>query len=391
VADDLKVENRAPAGASTGSVTWPVGGRARPGEAWPGFDFAVPARIRQWAAAEVTAAGRLLPWLAVAYGFGIVLYFTAEREPALWAALGLALVCITCAVLLRRQVTAFVVALAFTAVAAGFATATLHTAWIAHPVLGRPAWSVAVTGFVETREKRERSDRIVVRTQTIEGRDLDPAPRRVRVVLRPGTAPPVGSFVTFKANLSPPLPPLRPGGYDFARDMYFSGIGASGFVLGAIKTAVLPGQGGAWLRYAAAVDGMRDGIDNRIRAVIPGDEGAIASALITGKRSAVSPAVKDAFYVSSLAHVLAIAGFHMAVVTGIIFFFVRGGLALIPSLASRRPIKKWAAASALVAAAFYLVLSGAGVATQRAFVMVAIVLLGVMVDRPGIMAQTPQA
>jgi competence protein ComEC len=384
MAPDGKSESRPQAGART----WPIGGTpGASGIARPGAEFVVPARIREWAAREF-AAGRLLPWLAVAYGAGIVLYFTAQREPAWWAALALAGLGAGVAIMARRNSVGFPLALAFTAVAGGFAAATLHTAWIVHPVLSRPAWSVAVTGFVETREKRETNDRIVVRVQTIEGRGLDPAPHRVRVVLRSGTAPPVGSFVAFKANLSPPLQPLRPGGYDFARDMYFSGIGASGFVLGGIKTAPPPGEGGLWLRYAAAVDGMRDGIDQRIRAVIPGDEGAIASALITGKRGAVSPAVKDAFYVSSLAHVLAIAGFHMAVVTGIIFFFIRGGLALIPSLASHRPIKKWAAASALVAAAFYLVLSGAGVATQRAFVMVAIVLIGVMVDRPTLTFRT---
>ena len=39
-----------------------------------------------WIAAEL-APGRLAPWLPVAFGFGIVLYFTADREPALWAAL----------------------------------------------------------------------------------------------------------------------------------------------------------------------------------------------------------------------------------------------------------------------------------------------------------------
>jgi competence protein ComEC len=171
--------------------------------------------------------------------------------------------------------------------------------------------------------------------------------------------------------------------------MYFSQLGASGFVLGRIKTAAPPAEGGgARLRYAAAVEGMREAIDKRIRSVIPGDAGAIASAVITGKRGEISPAVKDAFYVSSLVHVLAIAGFHMAVVTGLIFFFVRGGLALVPSLASRRPIKKWAAAGAFVVAAFYLVLSGAGIATQRAFVMIAIVLIGVMVDRPTLTFRT---
>ncbi len=392
MADDNNSENRAPTGASTGSVAWPVGGaRAKwPGgwrAAWPSFEFAVPVRIRDWAAQEVTA-GRLLPWFAVAFGFGIVVYFTAEREPAVWAATGLAAFASAIAIAARRSRAGFALALVFAAAAAGFAVATLHTAWIAHPVLSRPAWSVAVTGFVEARQERERSDRIVVRTQTIAGRRLDAALKRVRVAVRRGTAPAVGSFVAFKADLSPPLQPLRPGGYDFARDMYFSGIGASGFALGGIKTEPPPVEVGAWLRYATAVEGMRDAIDRRIRAVIPGDEGSIASALITGKRGAVTPVVQDAFYVSSLAHVLAIAGFHMAVVTGLVFFFVRGGLALIPSLASRRPIKKWAAAGALAAAAFYLVLSGASVATQRAFVMVAVVLVGVMADRPALTFRT---
>lgn len=375
--------------ARTGTSTWPVGGtRARWAAARPGLEFVVPARIREWAAAEL-GAGRLMPWLAVAYGFGDVLYFTAEREPAAWAVLALAALGAASVMVARRSGIGFPLALAFAALTIGFAAATLHTAWIAHPVLRRPAWGIAVTGFVETREERERSDRIVVRTRTIEGRRLDPAPQRVRVAVRPGTAPPVGSFASFKANLLPPLQPLRPGGYDFARDMYFSRLGASGFVLGGIKAAVPPAEGGgAWLRYAATVEDMREGIDKRIRAVVPGDAGAIASAVITGKRGEISPAVKDAFYVSSLVHVLAIAGFHMAVVTGIIFFFIRGGLALIPSLASRRPIKKWAAAGALVTAAFYLVLSGAGIATQRAFVMIAIVLVGVMVDRPTLTFRT---
>jgi competence protein ComEC len=93
-------------------------------------------------------------------------------------------------------------------------------------------------------------------------------------------------------------------------------------------------------------------------------------------------------YVSSLAHVLSISGYHMAVVAGIVFFIFRASLALIPALAIRRPIKKWAALAALAAAAFYLVLSGAEVATQRSFIMIAIVLIGVMFDRPALTLRT---
>src|SRR5262249_48715583 len=44
-------------------------------------------------------------------------------------------------------------------------------------------------------------------------------------------------------------------------------------------------------------------------------------------------------------------------------------------------IKKWAAFAALTVAGFYLLLSGAEVATQRSFIMISVVLIGVMVDR----------
>jgi competence protein ComEC len=78
----------------------------------------------------------------------------------------------------------------------------------------------------------------------------------------------------------------------------------------------------------------------------------------------------------------------MALVAGVVFFLVRAGLALSPGLALRRPIKKWAAGAALVAAAGYLVLSGAEVATQRSFIMTAVVLVGVMADRPALTLRT---
>jgi len=140
--------------------------------------------ISEWALAEV-APGRLMPWLAVAYGFGIVVYFTADREPAWWAV---------------------------------------------------AASSVTLSGFVEIREERERSDRITLRVHRMNSaRRLADVPDRVRLAVRKNTAPAVGSFIELKARLSPPLAPLRPGGHDFARDMYFQRIGASGYALGKMQ------------------------------------------------------------------------------------------------------------------------------------------------------------
>jgi competence protein ComEC len=372
--------------------TWPPGGAKRPRVlSWPrhfaGFTETFAARLRGFAVAEAIP-GRLLPWLSVAFGFGIAIYFTAEREPAWWAAVALTVLCAGLAVLARRRPIVFPAALAFATAAAGFATATLKSIHIAHPILQAPAGNVAIAGYVEVREERERSDRIVVRALRIEGVRSAEKPERVRVSVRKGTAPPVGSHVTFHARLNPPLAPLRPGGYDFARDLYFHRIGAIGFVLGSIRTSEATAPPGFWLRYAATLEGVRDAINARIRSVIPGDQGAIASALITGKRDAISTPVNDAMYVSSLAHVLSISGYHMAIVAGVVFFVLRAALALVPAFASGRPIKKWSALAALVAAAAYLVISGAEVATQRAFIMTAIVLIGVMADRAALTLRT---
>ena len=133
---------------------------------------------------------------------------------------------------------------------------------------------------------------------------------------------------------------------------------------------------------------LRDAIDARIRAVLPGDPGAIAAMLINGRRDAIDPHLYDAMFVSGIGHVLSISGYHMAVVAGVIFFIFRAGLALIPGLADRAPIKKWAAFAALVVTAFYLLLSGNQVATQRSFIMIAVVLIGVMLDRPTLTMRT---
>ncbi len=342
-------------------------------------------RLREWALAEV-GPGRLVPWLAIAFGCGIIIYFTADREPAPGRRPRCFAPPASVAVLARAGRSAFPLALALAAIAAGFATATVKRAH------HRP--SGAAGAGLERRGRRLRRDARGARALRPHRGARPPHRRRrgsneplerVRVSVRKGTAPPVGSFVEFKARLSPPLEPLRPGGYDFARDLYFQRIGASGFVLGAHPApSSRRARPALRLRYAAAIDGMREAIDKRIRAVVPGDSGAIASALITGKRDAISTPVNDAMYVSSLApRAVDLRLSHGGGRRRSCSSSLRALLALMPALASRHPIKKWAAVAALVAAAFYLLLSGAEVATQRSFIMIAIVLVGVMVDRAG--------
>ena len=352
-------------GVRPGAAVWrpgsPFGGR--PVLRWPaGVEAAARSCadcVRTWAFAEV-APGRLVPWLAIAFGVGTVLFFAADQEPSPWAAAGALAAACGVAFVARRHAILFPLAVAVAAVAGGFAAGVIKRAWVAHPVLQVATSNVTIEGFVETREERERSDRIVVRVNRIEGGRLEwehplervrlsigkggapaaraaPAAGAAATGFRPSVAPPVGSFVRLKARLSPPLEPLRPGGYDFARDMYFQQIGASGFPLGKIEVVAPAADRGLWLRYAAALDGIRETIDKRIRAELPGDEGSIASALITGLYDPISTPVSTAMIVSSLVHVLSISGYHMAVIAGIVFFRDRARAArpLVPGFANR--------------------------------------------------------
>jgi competence protein ComEC len=380
-------------GARGQAATWPP--RAPPGYGpafpWlggrPWFAAAPFAYVRLWLAAEV-APGRLIPWLPVAFASGILVYFAAQHEPIVVPAPALAIAFVLAAILARARPVAFPLLVAAAAACAGFATITVKSALIAHPVLHHSAGGVTISGWVEVREERERSDRIVVKVERLESRHLNEAPERVRVSVRKGQAPPVGAFIEMQTRLDAPRAPLRPGSYDFARDLYFQGIGATGRASGEIKIMEPPRRPTLWLAYAAVIENMRDGIDRRIRAAVPGDAGSIASALITGKRDAISGPLNDAMYISSLAHVLSISGYHMAVVAGVVFFLVRAVLAIVPGLALRRPIKKWAALAALAAATFYLLLSGAEVATQRSYYMTAFVLGAVLIDRQALTLRT---
>src|SRR5258706_7418964 len=109
--------------------TWDV---ARPrGFAWPSGAALGGAGdvLRRWLVRDV-AAGRLLPWIPIAFGFGIVVYFTAEHEPLWWATLAAAGACAVAAFCARARPFAFPILVALTAAAGGFSTATLKTARI---------------------------------------------------------------------------------------------------------------------------------------------------------------------------------------------------------------------------------------------------------------------
>ena len=119
----------------------------------------------------------------------------------------------------------------------------------------------------------------------------------------------------------------------------------------------------------------------RIGAQLDGQSGAVAIALVTGQRGGIAETTREDMRAAGLAHLLAISGLHMGLVAGLLFFALRAAFALVPGLALHHPIKKWAALGAAGGAFVYLNLVGASIPAQRAFLMVAVVLLAVLLER----------
>ncbi len=346
-----------------------LGNAGVPAGAVSGLSAAIAAERERW-----------VLWLPVAFGLGIAAYFSLPDEPAPWL-VGIFLAALAASFLLRHRPWGPAL-IGLAALAGGFSLAQLRTIAVEAPVLERRIGPVTVTGTVETASlDRRGSRRVTLSRARISGLPAERTPRRIRVGIRSaGAELQPGRILSVRAILQPPLAPVIPGGFDFARRAWYRQLGAVGFAVS--RPTIAPARDPPGPR--ARIDLLRQRIVQRIALALPGEEGAIAAALTAGKRGAIPEPVLVAMRDAGLAHLLAISGLHFSLVAALLFGGLRTTLAAFPFVALRYPIKKWAAAGALAGALVYLLISGASIPTQRAFIMLSVVLLAVMLDRAAI-------
>jgi competence protein ComEC len=326
-------------------------------------------------------------WLPVGMGAGIGVYFALPVEPG-WAAAAMAALALAGAGWLAakaRRGGLRLAAMAAAAILTGFCAAKARTEWVRAPVLERKIGPVKFVARVVQAEPRGRGLRLLLQPERIRRLRDGAMPDYVRVSVRyADEVPAPGGFVQVTAVLMPPPGPAMPGDYDFARWAYFHRIGAVGYTYGKPHPVDAPRATGWSEDFQAGLETLRGRMTARIRDAVPGPEGAISAALITGMRADVSPADEVAYRDSGLTHVLSISGVHLALAGGIFFWVVRALLALFPALAQRHPVKKWAALAALTGSAFYLAISGCDPPAVRSFIMLAAMFAAVLADRPAL-------
>ncbi|MBS0244344.1 MAG: ComEC/Rec2 family competence protein, partial [Proteobacteria bacterium] len=286
----------------------------------------------------------------------------------------------------RHGLASLIVGGGLAAGALGLAAAKLSSDFVAAPVVSdQPAANI--TGWIELVEPRVEGggERITVRVHAIDGLGAEATPYRVRVRIPAGTpALTPGDAVRLKASLLPPAGPPLPGAYDFARTAWFMGLGAVGSGRQRPAPATIEAPIPTSLALWAPVERLRQQISRRITAALPGTTGAIAAALITGERGGIPESVNASYRDSGIFHILSISGLHMTIFAGALYVSVRFLLALVPSLALRFEIKKWAAIVGLAGTGGYLLISGGSPPAVRSALMIAMMFTAVLLDRPAL-------
>lgn len=320
------------------------------------------------------AQGQLFVWVPVFVGIGIALWFGLPIEPQWPLYLGVVGfgICVACLPLGALRP----LALAAGCVALGFVAAGVRAHQVKAPMLDFRYYGPVQGRIVEI--DRSQSDALRLTLDRVVLADVAAArtPLRVRVSLHDQdfSATP-GQVVLLTGHLSAPDGPVAPGGFDFRRMAYFNQLGAVGYTRAPVLLWSEPEAG------SQVIDRLRGFLSAQMMAAIPTEAGAFAAGAMTGDRSGIDLSTVQALRDSNLAHLLAISGMNMAFLTGFVFMLLRFGVALVPPLAIRVNSKKLAAVVALAVAFFYLLLSGANVATERAFLMVCVMLGAVLLDR----------
>lgn len=324
-------------------------------------------------------------WIPVFFGGGISLYFSLYDEPSLWWAYGGGVIFLLSLTFVRLQVFKLLF-LAIGFLIFGFSVALLRTHFLGTTMLHYSFPPLMFEGEVVQVELKPTKTGTFYQRLLLTNLKADTAeklPQKVRLSLK-GKRERVwpGQIIRLRAKLMPISDPGLPQGFDFRRQAYFNGLGATGFALS--PPEVLAETSGWQSRLAK----KREEITAYFLKTMPSPLGAIAAALITGDKAAIPEKVREDFINSGLAHILAISGLHLTIIAGVVFAVFRRGIALIPPLCLAFNSKKLAAVATIVMTFLYLVLSGFGIPAQRAFIMITVVMGAILLDRTALSMRT---
>lgn len=177
-------------------------------------------------------------------------------------------------------------------------------------------------------------------------------------------------------RLKPPHGTMNPGGFDYERWLFQQGIGATGYVRKNI--------GNQKLAEPASYDinQLRQSIAQSIKSQLSESNNiGLIQGLLTGLRHNISPEQWLILQQSGTSHLLAISGLHIGLAAAIGFFSFRWLWSIRANNLLRLPAKQAGAIGGFAFALFYAALAGFSIPTQRALIMLAVLLLALSIRK----------
>ncbi|WP_228719930.1 DNA internalization-related competence protein ComEC/Rec2 [Methylococcus geothermalis] len=305
----------------------------------------------------------------LAFVCGVIAVQTLAGLPSPILLAGLAITAL--ALLLRRRILPCAFLLGFVW-ASAFASVRLHDE-LPRDLEGR---DITLEGTVASLpEPNERG----VRFEFDVGRIIGPEGARVPGHLRltwydTGRTVRAGERWRLGVRLKRPHGMLNPGGMDYELWLFSRNIRALGYVRESPGNVLLnpanPWLPGAW----------RQQLSDRIHATLaesPFD--GVIRALVMGAEDAITPGQWEVLRRTGTAHLIAISGSHISLIALLAYSFAARLAALLQVM--RWPPPAVAAVAAVAAAAAYSALTGFAIPTQRALIMIAIAVGGIIAQR----------
>ena len=186
-----------------------------------------------------------------------------------------------------------------------------------------------------------------------------------------------GDLWQFTVRLKRPHGFMNPGGFDYEKWLFTKRIRATGYIRGKQAYTLLASN-----RLDYPLQRLRQHVQSHLATFLPDHPMlGVVSALTVGYREQINQQQWETFRHTGTNHLVAISGLHIGFVAGWVFFVVRWGWSRLGRWPLRLAAPRVAAVLAFLAAGSYAALAGWSLPTQRALIMVAVVMLGILLRR----------
>lgn len=190
----------------------------------------------------------------------------------------------------------------------------------------------------------------------------------------------VGDEWQLTVKLKRPHGLANPGGFDFESWAFQRDLKAMGYVKSGVGNHLVRSEKGV-LVVDRVRQAIQEGISRYYSQVKGTQYGAFIKGLTIGVKDEITQPQWTVLRNTGTSHLMAISGLHIGLVAGFAFFLVNFLWRWVPWLTLRFPAPQAGALAALLAGTLYAALAGFSLPTQRAMIMLAVFMGGILSRR----------